>query len=589
MSPYDDEDQKYYDAVDQEDASFRLNAYSLNETQPADKVARALELSQKNGLPRVAIESDMEGYEAQDEYDRLKQLGVTAPQLYKWLSQTPDNYAVAKDEIDLLASVEKEFDNFRKDLDTVAGYFRKTADNLKPEDMYFAPAVDMAKGAIRDPRRAATEVGDMGRSLASAAPMAIGSISSGLGTFLESAMTTYERDVIGNIPVVNRAVDKAQAWEDRFMARNPEFARAVAPYAGPTQILKTYGALGKEVQKAWEPETMGFEDKVAQGLGQLVVQIGIAMATGGSSVGLSATAAQAQAAASAGISTTMFMAMGVDQQAEMMRAAGVDPNEKLLELSAGGAVTGGLEMLRLDRVMKILPPEVRNRVARSVVGRIAGQAFEEGIQEGVENVLQNFIATSYDPNATILGGVGEAAAVGGTVGGVFQALIELAMPGKSRAPSAQEINNILKDVASTQPSAGDKLISGVMEKFAKANLGKRSPEKAADLVNKIVEGTGAETVVIDLDGLAQSLTTAGMDVRETLTQLGVDPDAIGELGQLMGEAEIPMGRLAAPSAQLLSAQIIPHMRLASEDVTPFQRAELEGIAELAKRYTTELK
>jgi hypothetical protein len=589
MSPYDDEDQKYYDAVDQEDASFRLNAYSLNETQPADKVARALELGQKNGLPRVAIESDMEGYEAQDEYDRLKQLGVTAPQLYKWLSQTPDNYAVAKDDLDLLASVEKEFGNFRRDLDTVAGYFRKTADNLKPEDMYFAPAVDMAKGAIRDPRRAATEVGDMGRSLASAAPMAIGSISSGLGTFLESAMTTYERDVIGNIPVVNRAVDKAQAWEDRFMARNPEFARAVAPYAGPTQILKTYGALGKEVQKAWEPETMGFEDKVAQGLGQLVVQIGIAMATGGSSVGLSATAAQAQAAASAGISTTMFMAMGVDQQAEMMRAAGVDPNEKLLELSAGGAVTGGLEMLRLDRVMKILPPEVRNRVARSVVGRIAGQAFEEGIQEGVENVLQNFIATSYDPNATILGGVGEAAAVGGTVGGVFQALIELAMPGKSRAPSAQEINNILKDVASTQPSAGDKLISGVMEKFAKANLGKRSPEKAADLVNKIVEGTGAETVVIDLDGLAQSLTTAGMDVRETLTQLGVDPDAIGELGQLMGEAEIPMGRLAAPSAQLLSAQIIPHMRLASEDVTPFQRAELEGIAELAKRYTTELK
>jgi hypothetical protein len=589
MSPYDDEDQKYYDAVDQEDASFRLNAYSLNETQPVDKVARALELSQKNGLPRVAIESDMEGYEAQDEYDRLRQLGVTAPQLYKWLSQTPDNYAVTKDEADLWGSVEKEFGNFRKDLDTVAGYFKKTADNLKPEDMYFAPAVDMAKGAVRNPRKAATEVGDMGRSLASAAPMSIGSISSGLGTFLESAITTYDKNIISNIPVVNRSVAEAKAWEARFMARNPEFARAVAPYAGPSQILKTYGAQGKAIQKAWEPETMGFEDKVAQGLGQLVVQIGMAMATGGSSAGLTASAAQAQAATSAGISTTMFMAMGVDQQAEMMRAAGVDPNDKLLELSAGGAITGSLEMLRLERVMKILPPEVRNRVARSVVGRVAGQAFEEGIQEGVENVLQNFIATSYDPNATIFGGVGEAAAVGGTVGGVFQAIIELAMPGKSRAPSAQEIDNILKDVASTQPSAGDKLISGVMEKFAKANLGKRSPEKAADLVSKIVEGTGAETVVIDLDGLAQSLTTAGMDVREALTQLGVDPDAIGELGQLMGTAEIPMGRLATPSAQLLSAQIIPHMRLATEDLTPFQKTELEDIAEMAKRYATDVK
>ena len=147
----------------------------------------------------------------------------------------------------------------------------------------------------------------------------------------------------------------------------------------------------------------------------------------------------------------------------------------------------------------------------------------------------------------------------------------------------------LGDSVMTDPSKGDQFIANVMEKFAKANLGKRSPEKAADLVNKIVEGTGAETVVIDLDGLAQSLTTAGMDVRETLTQLGVDPDAIGELGQLMGTAEIPMGRLAAPSAQLLSAQIIPHMRLATEDLTPFQKTELEGIAELAKRYTTELK
>lgn len=558
------------------------------ETDSPDDAAYDLKKSQELGIPREAIGGARDEYKNDDMLAGMEKMRTEAPKTSAWIAQ-PDNYAVTKDEADLWGSVEKEFGNFRKDLDTVAGYFKRSADSLKPEDMYFAPAVDMAKGAVRNPRKAATEVGDMGRSLASAAPMSIGSISSGLGTFLESAITTYDKNIISNIPVVNRGVAEAKAWEARFMARNPEFARAVAPYAGPSQILKTYGAQGKAIQKAWEPETMGFEDKVAQGLGQLVVQVGMAMATGGSSAGLTASAAQAQAAASAGISTTMFMAMGVDQQAEMMRAAGVDPNDKLLELASGAAITGSSEMLRLDRVMKILPPEVRNRVARSVVGRVAGQGFEEGIQEGVENALHNFIATSYDPNATILGGVGEAAAVGGTVGGVFQALIELAMPGKARAPSAQEINNILKDVASTQPSAGDKLISGVMEKFAKANLGKRSPEKAADLVNKIVEGTGAETVVIDLDGLAQSLTTAGMDVRETLTQLGVDPDAIGELGQLMGTAEIPMGRLAAPSAQLLSAQIIPHMRLATEDLTPFQKTELEDIAELAKRYTTELK
>jgi len=573
---------------DQRSAAFIDQRNAALETDAPDDAAYDIKKSEELGIPREAIGGAREEYRAEDMLAGMEKMRAQSPRTSEWM-RTPDNYAVAKDEADLWGSVEKEFGNFRKDLDTVAGYFKKTSDSLKPEDMYFAPAVDMAKGAIRDPRKAATEVGDMGRSLASAAPMSIGSISSGLGTFLESAITTYDKNIISNIPVVNRAVGEAKAWEAQFMARHPEFAKAVAPYAGPSQILKTYGAQGKAIQKAWEPETMGFEDKVAQGLGQLVVQVGMAMATGGSSAGLTASAAQAQAAASAGISTTMFMAMGVDQQAEMMRAAGVDPNDKLLELASGAAITGSSEMLRLDRVMKILPPEVRNRVARSVVGRVAGQAFEEGIQEGVENALHNFIATSYDPNATILGGVGEAAAVGGTVGGVFQAIIELAMPGKARAPSAQEINNILKDVASTQPSAGDKLISGVMEKFAKANLGKRSPEKAADLVNKIVEGTGAETVVIDLDGLAQSLTTAGMDVRETLTQLGVDPDAIGELGQLMGTAEIPMGRLAAPSAQLLSAQIIPHMRLATEDLTPFQKTELEDIAELAKRYTTELK
>jgi hypothetical protein len=524
------------------------------ETDTADDAAYDLKKSQELGIPREAIGGAREEYRAEDTLRKMQEMRQAAPKASEWLTQ-PDNYAVAKDDVETLSQLET---TLKKIPPTKPQYALGTYN--------ITPAVEMFKGAFADPKKAAAQVGDVGRSVFSAAPMTIGSVSSGLGSWLDSAITFTEKNIYGNIPVVNRGVQEAIDWERRFFARHPEVAKTITPYAGPSAILKTYGAEGKKIQQAWQPADMGFEDKVAQGVGQMVVQVGLALATGGTSMG-------------AAISTGSFMAMGADQQAEALKAAGLNPDEYFGQLSAGAAITGSAEMMRLNSIMKILPPAMRDRVTKSVVSRIASQAFEEGAQEAIEGVLHNVVTMSYDPRATILGGVAEAGAVGGTVGGLFQGLIELLTPGRMRGGTGVQLDKLMADMAREETeiaeSADEKALAETIARVGQMKLTGLSPEKAAEVIGRVTEGTGVETVTVDLDGAVEALQQAGVDPVEALSALGVSEEQLGQRFERFGEIEVSTATLLTSPLMRDNASIVtPHLRTGADSVTPAKKEAL---------------
>jgi len=111
--------------------------------------------------------------------------------------------------------------------------------------------------------------------------------------------------------------------------------------------------------------------------------------------------------------------------------------------TALGIVPGALEAAPPLRILRRLGfgDEALQEVAGLVptLRRVATAGGEEALQEASSQVFQNLIAKGvYDPEAAALGGVGEAAAMGGGAGAVIGAIMELAIGRRSRGVTPAE-------------------------------------------------------------------------------------------------------------------------------------------------------
>lgn len=435
----------------------------------------------------------------------------------------------------------------------------------------FAPALkrkyteeDFARIASDDSRQLSVventlkQTGDFGRSFAAALPSTFGLSAAGLGEWLDSAAITWRKNVLGNIPGVAGALDKLDAQEAEFWAANPSLARAVAPVAGPGAALKTYGGVGKEVATAWRPEDMGIEDQIAEGLGQIITAVALTAATG-----------------SPVPASVAFAGMGAEQQAESLRAAGLEPSERFGELSAGAAITGGSELLRLGSIMKVLPPGVRSRVLGSVVARISGQALEEGAQEIAEGLAQNLVTTTYDPTASVFEGLAEQGGIAAATAAIFQTGVELLIPGRQRAPTAEQ----LAAQAALQGRSAEGQLTRLQETLdaaAQSKLVKRDRAALEEFVNEAAEGTELSSVFIAPDSFAQVAEELGVDVMELARQLGV-ADQVQDSALTSTPITMPVGKFIATVADTDLAG--PLMEVAK--LNPFlpSRAEIKAAQE----------
>jgi hypothetical protein len=565
---------------------YRRKAFDvMNQSSPED-AAEALKLGEQFGVPRQAIELDPKVWKQRNEEARRQLLAESSLRTMVWMDNI-DNHAVAKDEIDLWGSVEKQFSGFAKDpigqakrnytnigRSLAAGFMSAESsisdadrEQLEKAARYYD---DLDAWKAREAERvAAGKGGFMGR---------LGFNTVDVGTLRmqlpgdtdpmpQPTMRLLDEAASRNANIFQRTLgipgaDYKRSQSDAVMAIKPLIQDKMR------EAVRVSEAKSKAVEEMM-PQTGDFlADSLLGGvraISEMTPLIVSAIASRGKTIPTVVMTGQVYYNEYA---TGREKGLEIDQATERaVLQAGVESISERISLGIIDNVIKDGGPLALRFTKGLILEQGQEQVA-TMGGRLVDWAYlekDKTIQEFIDETPRAMLQTAL---TTLVASSGMQA--------TFLA-------------ADYATQKFLGDSVMTDPSKGDQFIANVMEKFAKANLGKRSPEKAAELVNKIVEGTGAETVVIDLDGLAQSLTTAGMDVREALTQLGVDPDAIGELGQLMGTAEIPMGRLATPSAQLLSAQIVPHMRLATEDLTPFQKTELEDIAEMAKRYATDVK
>jgi GNAT superfamily N-acetyltransferase len=436
----------------------------------------------------------------------------------------------------------------------------------------FAPALkrkyteeDFARIASDDSRQLSVventlkQTGDFGRSFATGLlPSTIGLSAAGLGEWLDSAAIAWRKNVLGNIPGVAGALDKLDAQEAEFWAANPSLARAVAPVAGPGAALKTYGGVGKEVATAWRPDDIGIEDQIAEGLGQIITTVALTAATG-----------------SPVPASVAFAGMGAEQQAESLRAAGLEPSERFGELSVGAAITGGSELLRLGSIMKVLPPGVRSRVLGSVVARISGQALEEGAQEIAEGLAQNLVTTTYDPTASVFEGLAEQGGIAAATAAIFQTGVELLLPGRQRAPTAEQ----LAAQAALQGRSAEGQLTRLQETLdaaAQSKLVKRDRAALEEFVNEAAEGTELSNVFIAPDSFAQVAGELGVDVMELARQLGV-ADQMQDSALTSTPITMPVGKFIATVADTDLAG--PLMEVAK--LNPFlpSRAEIKAAQE----------
>jgi hypothetical protein len=203
-----------------------------------------------------------------------------------------------------------------------------------------------------------------------------------------------------------------------------------------------------------DPESIPYQ--VSAGLGSIV---GLAAPAGVAAIGAAALAPAAFAGLAASLASgTVLGGLGYGAArgiaSERARDAGVSEEARdeaigSKEVLLAGAIEGipllrPLKFLRVPGVDKLIeklgdnPIDGANflkRIEQRLVS--AGKTgVIEGAQEAASAILQNLAERGYNPERELVDtGVLEEAAIGGTAGGIFQALVDVFTKGKSRGPT----------------------------------------------------------------------------------------------------------------------------------------------------------
>jgi endonuclease III len=207
----------------------------------------------------------------------------------------------------------------------------------------------------------------------------------------------------------------------------------------------------------------GFWGQTATALGQMVPVI----LTGGISGGGRAIAKEAgkkglsmQAVANYGkdIVSRMGSAQGlvtVSQVAapsyQQAKMEGATENEALGYALQNAVITFPLEMMPVNNLFKRLDNVLVGNKGVEVLKRALVGGVEEGVTEGIQNIYENVSADAiYGTTREFLDGVGEATAVGGTVGAIMNGLLTALLGRRARATSETEIEQLDKSIEEVQ-------------------------------------------------------------------------------------------------------------------------------------------
>lgn len=531
------------------------------ETDAPDDAAYDLKKSTELGIPREAIAGAREEYRAEDMLRQMEVMRKEAPRTTAWM-QRPDNYAVARDDVATLSATEKHFDPWLSD-----GGVR-LMDISKTWNEFFGNIGGAARAAIPGWKA-------QGAGLVQQQAESLGAYDAELKAYEESRKGSIQIEVgdftlrfnpawfgVGDpkpeAPLIAKMLNLEEPGGLAIREPGPDKFRAEARKRYDA-VLKPVAAeaarIGREAseeQKALMPKTGDFvADSLLSGVTAFVnmapSMVGFIVA--GPTTG-------------AGIMGGQVYGQTYSEGRTQYNLEPTAANERAVGHALVETISERISLGVIDEIIKSNAPIWKKMLA----GMGAEQVQEQGATLGGDVVdwatvaqdktLSEFLAER--PARMAQTALATLVASGG-MQGTF-----LAIDYGTRA--------FMKDAVAAQKSQGDKLIDGLLNDAARSKLRTRAPEKAAELATKLTEGTNAETVVIDLDGLAQSLEAAGLDVMATMTEMGIPAEAINETAIVMGQVEVPTARLmVSEGIQTHRDKVQPHLRLASEDLTPAQK------------------
>jgi hypothetical protein len=132
---------------------------------------------------------------------------------------------------------------------------------------------------------------------------------------------------------------------------------------------------------------------------------------------------------------------------EQAKLEGATENEALGYAIQNAVMTFPLEMLPVNNLFKRLDNVLVGNTGVEVLKRAVVGGGEEAITEGIQAVYENVTADAiYGTTRSFLDGVGESAAVGGTVGAIMNGVLTALLGRRARATSDKEIEEIDKSI-----------------------------------------------------------------------------------------------------------------------------------------------
>ncbi len=464
-----------------------------------EAAAQADRSAQVLGLPPMAVAID-----PRLNADARSQQNLSAlegsPRTARFLADE-DNARVASDQVDSLSTLEALSQHHR---DTWAR--NRTADPSRLSYLQrlagvFGGGGYYGMGARAQALNLPGATGDVLRRVPGGFGEALGTIVRGGGR--AGARTFDETPLEGVFENMASAGERIQIG-GRNVGGNlrPNEARA---YANPINR----GILLEQAQT----ET-GFVGEVAGGVGQIMAQATIAVATAGTAT-LPALGLQ-------GVGS-----MDERVQADMRREGRTEYTlQDDLALIGGGIITAASEKVGLDAVLGRLPAPIKQRITNKLTDIFLAGAIE-GSSELVEGIGQNALAKYLLGEDTgFLDGAAEGGQVGFTVGALARAALLTALPGRQGASTPTP-----REQAAADASAFDDLVAAVNEN----PLRERAPERFRQFLESV---TGDQTVTVPAERM-RSFFQSNPDLEMWLDEWDIR-DQYNEA--LVSNADITMSR-----------------------------------------------
>lgn len=239
--------------------------------------------------------------------------------------------------------------------------------------------------------------------------------------------------------------------------------------------FKVLGKGGKAIADAIgvDPVNRNFATDVGEGIGQLMQQIGVQIATGGTA------------------SLATLFAQGADAMTTKTEKDNASQAVRDTAVLTGSAITALTEKYGVDALLNRVPPKIKNDALRWVADKLVAGGIE-ATQEITEGVLQDLVRVALtNPDADI----GDGALYEGGVAATSAAIVRAALGVRVRS-------NVEVQRANEAQQHAQKL-QEAMTVAAQSKLRERNPETFRDLAATLTDNT---TVYVDAQVLAQSAT-----------------------------------------------------------------------------------